>query len=408
MLFDVRLINVAMFWIERDRDVSEHVLNNRRFWEDSNLKTNNNDDSDNSNKGNNNYEKKLFNSSSCSLVNNNENGVFVNQPKHVCNSPRTATVKSKSAMRIMNTFPQNNKTCHPLTSNGDSTPSKSILSDEVGSRDICIKRSAETKHSHDNLERDRLNYEPMYNCKPNLCHVSLEHQNEAINSLLKVNNVENNNNNNDNNGNNNNSINNNNNGNDNNLNQFIVFRSEESNFHRHKEFIIRVSDLDTMSSGKVVPSHSDVSSLPSQPIGLAVHNKESNILGIDYQTETQQSTTEPTDLSLAMLCHRISRLQTEAEAVAKAISVNNHNNSACIRNEQSTNDLPIIDQQFASPVDEAQSLRTDSNSRTMNEIQIRHSPGKSDESLGRSVSKNEQPSQLDNVDNHNIYDQGDT
>ncbi|CAH8644153.1 unnamed protein product [Schistosoma guineensis] len=335
-----------------DRDVSEHVLSNRRFWEDSNLKTNNDDNSDNSNKSNNNYEK-LFNSSSCSLVNNHENGVFVNQPKHVCNSPRTVTVKSKSAMRMMNTIPQNNKTCHPLTSNGDSTPSKSILSGEVDSRDMCIKRSAETKHIHDNLECDKLNYEPMYNCKPNLCHVSLEHQSGAINSLLK-------------------------------------------------------SDLDTMSSGEVVPNHSDVSSLPSQPIGLAVHNKESNILGIDYLTDTQQLITEPTDLSLAMLCHRISRLQTEAEAVAKAISVNNHNNNACIRNKQSTNNLPIINQQFASPVDEAQSLRTDSNSRTMNEIQIRHSPGKSDEGLGRSVSKNEQPSQLDNGANNNIYDQGDT
>ncbi|CAH8674537.1 Tripartite motif containing 37 [Schistosoma haematobium] len=335
-----------------DRDVSEHVLSNRRFWEDSNLKTNNDDNSDNSNKSNNNYEK-LFNSSSCSLVNNHENGVFVNQSKHVCNSPRTVTVKSKSAMRMMNTIPQNNKTCHPLTSNGDSTPSKSILSGEVDSRDMCIKRSAETKHIHDNLECDRLNYEPMYNCKQNLCHVSLEHQSGAINSLLE-------------------------------------------------------SDLDTMSSGEVVPNHSDVSSLPSQPIGLAVHNKESNILGIDYLTETQQLITEPTDLSLAMLCHRISRLQTEAEAVAKAISVNNHNNNACIRNKQSTNNLPIINQQFASPVVEAQSLRTDSNSRTMNEIQIRHSPGKSDEGLGRSVSKNEQPSQLDNGANNNIYDQGDT
>lgn len=173
-----------LFFYLGDRDVSEHVLSNRRFWEDSNLKTNNDDNSDNSNKSNNNYEK-LFNSSSCSLVNNHENGVFVNQPKHVCNSPRTVTVKSKSAMRMMNTIPQNNETCHPLTSNGDSTPSKSILSGEVDSRDMCIKRSAETKHIHDNLECDRLNYEPMYNCKPNLCHVSLEHQSGAINSLLK-------------------------------------------------------------------------------------------------------------------------------------------------------------------------------------------------------------------------------
>ncbi|CAH8672573.1 unnamed protein product [Schistosoma rodhaini] len=334
-----------------DRDVSEHVLNNRRFWEDSNLKANN-DSNNNSNKSNNNDGEKLFNSS-CLLLNNHDNGIFVNQPKHVCNSPHTATVKSKSAMRMMSTIFQNNKTCHPLTSDENSTPSKSILSDEINSRDMCIKRSSHTEHIHDNLECDRLNYEPMYNCKPNLCHVSLEHQKEAINSRLKP-------------------------------------------------------DLDTMSSSEVVPSHSDVSSLPSQSIGLSVHNKESNILGIDYLTETQQLIAEPTDLSLAMLCHRISRLQTEAEAVAKAISANNHNNSACTRNKQSTSNLPIINQQFASPVDEAQSFRTDSNSHTINEMQIRHSPGKFDEGLGRSVNKNEQSSQLDTGDDNNIYDQGDT
>ncbi|CAH8672832.1 unnamed protein product [Schistosoma rodhaini] len=109
-----------------------------------------------------------------------------------------------------------------------------------------------------------------------------------------------------------------------------------------------------------------------------------------------------------MLCHRISRLQTEAEAVAKAISANNHNNSACTRNKQSTSNSPVINQQFASPVDEAQSFRTDSNSHTINEIQIRHSPGKFDEGLGRLVNKNEQSSQLDTGDDNNIYDQGDT
>ncbi|KAH9587542.1 hypothetical protein MS3_00000079 [Schistosoma haematobium] len=66
---------------------------------------------------------------------------------------------------------------------------------------------------------------------------------ERLYKYKRVNNVENNNNNNnnnDNNSNNNNVISNDNNCNDNNLNQLIVFRSEKSNFHRHKEFVICV------------------------------------------------------------------------------------------------------------------------------------------------------------------------
>ncbi|CAH8581118.1 unnamed protein product [Schistosoma turkestanicum] len=337
-----------------DRDINEHVLSNRRLWEDSNPKTDNHNHND---KSNHNDEKKYFSSSSSSssfaLVNNHENGIFVNQPKPLCNSPRTTTTKSKSTTRIMNRIHQNNKKCHSLTSDGDSTPGKSTLSDETNPRDVCNKLHFQTKHIHDNSECDHLNYEPMYNYKPSLCHTSLEHQNEAINSLLKPN-------------------------------------------------------LETMSSGEVVPSNSGVNSLPSHSIGLPVHNKESNILTSDYLNETQQLITEPTDLSLAMLCHRISRLQTEAEAVVKAISANSHCNSDSIKNKQSMDNLPIVNKQYASSVNEEQSFQTDSNSNTVDGIQIHQSSRKSDECFSKAINKAGQSSQINGVDNNNnLYDQGD-
>ncbi|CAH8876097.1 unnamed protein product [Trichobilharzia szidati] len=72
-----------------------------------------------------------------------------------------------------------------------------------------------------------------------------------------------------------------------------------------------------------------------------------------------QDFSEPADISLAMLCHRISRLQTEAEAVAKAISAN----GGSIRNKQSIS-IPVSNQQYTgnnSVAYEEQSTITDLN-----------------------------------------------
>ncbi|KAH8866431.1 E3 ubiquitin-protein ligase [Schistosoma japonicum] len=338
-----------------DRDVSEHVLNNRRLWDDSTLVIN----TDNNNL------KKFFNSSSTSSspLNNYENGKLPNQPKHLSNSPRTIITKTKSTVRMMDSMhPNHNKKYNPSTSSGDSTATivhKSvILSDEINSRlitPLCNdKHCVQSKTIHqDNLERDHLNYKLLNNNNAkasNLCHTS-ERQNDSVNAHLET-------------------------------------------------------DLDNVNSNGVVPSCSNaLNSLPPHSVGISVYNKESKHLGVDdYLTEAQKlMVSEPTDLSLAMLCHRISRLQTEAEAVAKAISANNHNDS--IRNKQSISPLPIIDQQFTSSAREEQPFQIDINNITNNTIhgiRVQQLSGESDIYLDRSVNKNELLS--DNYCNYNQDD----
>ncbi|KAK4474484.1 hypothetical protein MN116_001634 [Schistosoma mekongi] len=347
-----------------DRDMSEHVSNNCHLWNDSTLVINNN-----------NHLKKFFNSTSSSLspLHNDEDGKLPNQPKHLSNSPRAIITKTKSTVRTMDSVhPNHNKKYNPSTSSGDSTATtvhKSvILSDEINSHlitPLCNdKHCVQSKHIYqDNLECDHLNYKLLNNNNNNnnsnnakasdLCHTSSEHQNDSVTARLEPN-------------------------------------------------------LDNVNSDAVVPSCSSVmNSLPSHSVGISVYNKESKHLEVDdYLTEAQKLViTGPTDLSLAMLCHRISRLQTEAEAVAKAISANNHNDS--FRNKQSINPLSIIDQQFPSPPREEQPFQIDINNITNNNdtihvMRVQQLSGKPDIYLDRSVNKDERLS--DNYCNNNQDD----
>ncbi|CAH8652609.1 unnamed protein product [Heterobilharzia americana] len=255
-----------------DRDVSEHILNNRRLWEDTNLTTGTINDSNSK-------------PSSSSLLNNHENRNF-DQSKLSPNSPRSTP---KPFGININELDFNNTKKSNLSTTSDTATRKNIkLQEEINPRTMCNRLCFQAKRIHDALESGKFG-------KPN--HGSA-----------------------------------------------VMHNSNSGNiFQRQDETSNTPLRLDSVNTGEAIPSHSGLNSPHSIGIsGSAESQKlstqyafteQSNLMmEPDYVVTQTNDISEPADLSLAMLCHRISRLQTEAEAVAKAISVN-----GSIRNKQSTN-----------------------------------------------------------------------
>ncbi|VDQ11943.1 unnamed protein product [Trichobilharzia regenti] len=169
-----------------DRDIGEHVLSNRRLWEDTNLTNTTNMNSGasatiNTNTITDNHCKPT----SSSLLSNLDNRTL-NQSKLLSVSPRSLSTVSSTKMNESSVNNNNNKSSSSTI--GNATRKHSKPSDEINPRTMCNRLCFKAKRIHDALESGKFvksNHGPIMHNSCNSSDNMLQSQEKLSNSHSK-------------------------------------------------------------------------------------------------------------------------------------------------------------------------------------------------------------------------------